>query len=144
MALTRGPADGEAVMERSVTESPRGGTPMRRGVEVIVLSGPPTRHARTPAQAQTWRCGAAINGGILRFKRITAIMGNPQWQFPADVGTEHPHHSRCGRSSALYRPVAVRHSTASNRGDLEAQIEAFVEYYNHRRYHESLKNITPA
>ena len=29
-------------------------------------------------------------------------------------------------------------------GDLEAQIEAFVEYYNHRRYHESLNNITPA
>jgi hypothetical protein len=29
-------------------------------------------------------------------------------------------------------------------GDLEAQIGAFVEYYNHRRYHESLNNITPA
>ena len=29
-------------------------------------------------------------------------------------------------------------------GDLEAQIRAFVEHYNHRRYHESLKNITPA
>ena len=28
--------------------------------------------------------------------------------------------------------------------DLEAQIEAFVEYYNHRRYHESLNNVTPA
>lgn len=29
-------------------------------------------------------------------------------------------------------------------GDLETQIEAFVEHYNHRRYHESLKNVTPA
>jgi len=29
-------------------------------------------------------------------------------------------------------------------GDLEMQIEAFVEHYNHRRYHESLKNLTPA
>ena len=28
--------------------------------------------------------------------------------------------------------------------DLEAQIEAFVEHYNHRRYHESLGNLTPA
>ena len=28
--------------------------------------------------------------------------------------------------------------------DLEAQIEAFVEHYNHQRYHESLSNITPA
>ncbi|SFC90271.1 Integrase core domain-containing protein [Devosia psychrophila] len=29
-------------------------------------------------------------------------------------------------------------------GDLEAQIAAFVEDYNHRRYHESLDNVTPA
>ncbi|MEH6758388.1 MAG: integrase core domain-containing protein, partial [Parasphingorhabdus sp.] len=29
-------------------------------------------------------------------------------------------------------------------GDLEAQVEAFVEHYNHQRYHESLKNVTPA
>ena len=29
-------------------------------------------------------------------------------------------------------------------GDLEAQIEAFVADYNHRRYHESISNLTPA
>jgi transposase InsO family protein len=29
-------------------------------------------------------------------------------------------------------------------GDLEAQIDAFVAYYNHRRYHESIDNLTPA
>jgi putative transposase len=28
--------------------------------------------------------------------------------------------------------------------DLEAQIEAFVDRYNHRRYHESIQNLTPA
>jgi transposase InsO family protein len=28
--------------------------------------------------------------------------------------------------------------------DLEAQIATFVEHYNHRRYHESLDNLTPA
>jgi hypothetical protein len=29
-------------------------------------------------------------------------------------------------------------------GDLERQIGAFVDYYNNRRYHESLGNLTPA
>jgi putative transposase len=28
--------------------------------------------------------------------------------------------------------------------DLEAQIEAFVDHYNHQRYHESIHNLTPA
>ena len=45
------------------------------------------------------------------------------------------------------------HQTLKNRillenyflpGDLERQIEGFVEHYNHERYHESLKNVTPA
>jgi putative transposase len=29
-------------------------------------------------------------------------------------------------------------------GDLKAQIAAFVEHYNHRRYHESIDNLPPA
>ena len=45
------------------------------------------------------------------------------------------------------------HQTLKNRillehyflpGDLERQISAFVDYYNNRRYHESLGNLTPA
>ena len=45
------------------------------------------------------------------------------------------------------------HQTMKNRillenyylpGDLEAQIQAFVDQYNHRRCHESLRNLTPA
>jgi transposase InsO family protein len=29
-------------------------------------------------------------------------------------------------------------------GDLETEIAAFVDHYNHRRYHESIDNLTPA
>ena len=29
-------------------------------------------------------------------------------------------------------------------GELEAQIEAFVDHYNHQRYHESLNNVIPS
>jgi putative transposase len=45
------------------------------------------------------------------------------------------------------------HQTLKNRillenyylpGDLKAKIDKFVEHYNHRRYHESLGNLTPA
>jgi len=45
------------------------------------------------------------------------------------------------------------HQTLKNRillenyylpGDLEAAIGDFIEHYNHRRYHESLSNLTPA
>jgi transposase InsO family protein len=45
------------------------------------------------------------------------------------------------------------HQTLKNRillenyffpADLEAQIEAFVDHYNHQRYHESIQNLTPA
>ena len=45
------------------------------------------------------------------------------------------------------------HQTMKNRvllehyflpGDLKRQISDFVDYYNNRRYHESLGNVTPA
>ncbi len=49
--------------------------------------------------------------------------------------------------------IARWHQTLKNRillenyylpGDLRQQIDAFVEHYNHKRYHESLQNLTPA
>ena len=54
---------------------------------------------------------------------------------------------------AIYSKIERWHQTLKNRillehyylpGDLEAQIAAFIDYYNHRRYHESLENVTPA
>ena len=45
------------------------------------------------------------------------------------------------------------HQTLKNRilldnyffpADLEVQIKAFVDHYNHQRYHESINNLTPA
>jgi len=45
------------------------------------------------------------------------------------------------------------HQTLKNRillenyylpGQLEAQVDAVVEHYNHHRYHKSLHNLTPA
>jgi putative transposase len=60
--------------------------------------------------------------------------------------------------SAPYHPMTPGkierwHQTMKNRillenyylpGDLEAKVAAFVDHYNHYRYHESLRNLTPA
>jgi len=62
------------------------------------------------------------------------------------------------RRGAPYHPMTQGkierwHQTLKNRillenyylpGDLEARISDFVDHYNHRRYHESLDNLTPA
>ena len=49
--------------------------------------------------------------------------------------------------------TCAAHQTLKNRillenyylpGDLDAKIDRFVDHYNHRRYHESLSNLTPA
>ncbi len=67
-------------------------------------------------------------------------------------------HSMAHSRGAPYHPqtqgkIERWHQTLKNRillenyyfpGDLEAQIEAFVDHYNHHRYHESLGNLTPA
>jgi putative transposase len=48
---------------------------------------------------------------------------------------------RCQRST-LKNQILLEHYFLP--GDLEKQIEQFVDHYDHERYHESLKNLTPA
>jgi putative transposase len=58
-----------------------------------------------------------------------------------------PYHPRTPREIERW------HQTLKNRillekyylpGDLEREIKAFTAYYNHRRYHERIANLTPA
>lgn len=81
---------------------------------------------------------------------------------PSYVATELADHIKAQKMShvrgAPFHPqtqgkIERWHQTLKNRillenyflpGDLETQIEAFVEQYNHQRYHESLNNVTPA
>jgi putative transposase len=65
-------------------------------------------------------------------------------------------HGSCARHTlppANTGKIERWHQTLKNRillenyylpGDLEARIDTFVDHYNHRRYHESLDNLTPA
>ncbi|WP_336054896.1 IS3 family transposase [Nitratireductor sp. CH_MIT9313-5] len=66
-------------------------------------------------------------------------------------GMEHTRGSPCHPQTQ--GKIERWHQTLKNRillenhflpGALEAQIGAFVDHYNHRRYHESLGNLTPA
>jgi putative transposase len=72
-----------------------------------------------------------------------------QWLQDRDM--EHVHGAPC--HPRTQGKIERWHQTLKNRillenyflpGDLEAQIAVFVERYNHRRYHESLDNLTPA
>ena len=63
-----------------------------------------------------------------------------------------------GHRTLTYHPqtqgkIERWHQTLKNRillenyfypADLNAQIEAFEDHYNHQRYHESLNNVTPS
>ena len=62
-------------------------------------------------------------------------------------------HDLIASPAYIVMKAADEHQTLKNRillenyylpGDLEAQIGRFVDHYNHRRYHESLSNLTPA
>jgi len=68
-----------------------------------------------------------------------------------DAGLDHVRGAPCHPQTQ--GKIERWHQTLKNRillenyylpGDIEAHIERFVEHYNNKRYHESLKNLTPA
>ena len=70
-----------------------------------------------------------------------------------DRGLPHVRGAPCHPHPQTQGKIERWHQTLKNRillenyylpGDLKAQIARFVEHYNHRRYHESLQNLTPA
>ena len=70
---------------------------------------------------------------------------------PAQAGMHHVRGAPCHPQTQ--GKIERWHQTLKNRillenyylpGDLEAHIGRFVDHYNHRRYHESLQNLTPA
>ncbi|MBI1621659.1 IS3 family transposase [Aquamicrobium zhengzhouense] len=69
----------------------------------------------------------------------------------SDKGMDHTRGAPCHPQTQ--GKIERWHQTLKNRillenyflpGDLERQIAAFVDHYNHRRYHESISNLTPA
>jgi transposase InsO family protein len=69
----------------------------------------------------------------------------------SDKGMEHTRGAPCHPQTQ--GKIERWHQTLKNRillenyflpGDLERQISTFVDHYNHRRYHESIGNLTPA
>ena len=72
-------------------------------------------------------------------------------EYLEDKGMDHVRGAPCHPQTQ--GKIERGHQTMKNRvllehyflpGDLERQIGTFVEYYNTRRYHESLGNLTPA
>jgi len=65
----------------------------------------------------------------------------------SDNGMSHvrgaPHHPKTQGKIERWHQT-LKNPTLLLPGDLEQQIEAFVDHYIHQRYHESMDNLTPA
>ena len=48
------------------------------------------------------------------------------------------------RTASVSEDKRHREGVGHGQGDLEAAIAAFVAYYNYRRYHKTLSNVTPS
>jgi putative transposase len=47
-------------------------------------------------------------------------------------------------ASNLETPILLKNYFLPSDSDLETHIGAFMDHYNHQRYHESLNNVTPS
>ncbi len=72
-------------------------------------------------------------------------------QWLKDKGMKHtrgaPYHPQTQGKIERWHQTLKNHILLENYflpGDLQAQIEGFVDHYNHQRYHESLNNVTPS
>jgi transposase InsO family protein len=100
----------------------------------------------------------AASNGTLKVHRPRLLSDNGSSYVAGDLATWLEDRDITHIRGAPYHPqtqgkIERWHQTLKNRillenyylpGDLEAQIEGFVDHYNHRRYHESLENLTPA
>jgi len=90
--------------------------------------------------------------------RLRLLSDNGPWYISGQLADYLEDKGMTHTRSVPYHPqtqgkIERWHQTLKNRilldnyflpGDLETHIAAFVGHYNHQRYHESLKNLTPA
>ena len=99
---------------------------------------------RSRSMAISWRRFSTPNG-------VKARISTSAMPYLEDKGMKHV------RGAPMHPQTQGKierwHQTLKNRillenyfmeGELEAAIAAFIDYYNHRRYHESIGNLTPA
>ena len=82
---------------------------------------------------------------------VPSCLSSKSKDYLDDLGTNHtrgaPYHPQTqGKIERYHRTMknVVKLQNYYFPGELEAEIEKFVEYYNNERYHESLDNVTPA
>ena len=120
-----------------------------------------SRERSSPRAAQRRAAGAGLDGESAHRARVvhkprllsdngsSYLSGNRGMARRSRNGTwswSAPSSPDPGQNRALAPGAQEPHSVGEllSARDLEAHIARFVEHYNHRRYHESLNNLTPA
>jgi hypothetical protein len=148
----------------SLAAMTRAGTPGRDSLHQLVMDLHKALNAQQTALAEETIDGASVYGLTPDDQgRVAAFMAGVNRTAPLKFG--HPGltttATRCNGTLVIQNDIGttdahvivVHVNDLENRillenyflpGDLEAQIAAFVDDYNYRRYHESIDNLTPA